>query len=124
MSFDAKKELLAEVIETMSANNYTVASVFDSEMFMEKDDLDAAVAAHDVDEILSHAMAADEGQIAFKNELGDRFSIHMAYDNDPEEIIYDMSAKNEDILKAGERLVGLGIENWENLQSDFDAPSM
>ncbi|KXS55078.1 MAG: Uncharacterized protein AWU57_581 [Marinobacter sp. T13-3] len=102
---DRCNDTVKEVLSDLKHNGYTITSVFDSEEYMAKADLDKANEAHDLASVTAWASAADMGSISLQDKEGETFRLHLAYDNLPEEVIADMSASTDEALTRGEKIV-------------------
>lgn len=122
MSREQERNVIEEVTLFLQEQGYTIKNAYDGEEYMEKADVLAAINNKDTDTILDWAMASDGGSISFNSPSGGRFAIHMIYGNSPEEVIYDISASNEDELTKGTSLVNAKME--DALESMSEAPAL
>jgi len=121
-NFDRCNDTVKEVLNDLQINGYTITSVFDSEEHMDKEDLDKANATNDLASVTAWASAAEMGAVGLQDKDGERFKLHLVYDNSPEEVIVDMSASNEEALERGERIVANCLADL--FEEESASPSM
>ncbi|WP_273206741.1 hypothetical protein [Marinobacter subterrani] len=105
MAWEEEHRVLNEALNDLQLNGYRITGAFDGEDYMEVDELKAALESKDLKPILEWTSQAESGSVTLQDEQGDRLALHVLYGNSPMELIYDMSASNEDALTRGDRIV-------------------
>lgn len=122
MTFEQERDTLIEVLKDLQLNGYQITRAFDGEDNMEADDLKAALAENNLSPIVDWTAQAESGSVTLKDAQGDRLALHLIYGNSPMELIYDMSASNEDALLRGTDIVNNCLDSLD--EEPATGPSM
>lgn len=122
MAFEQERDTLIEVLKDLQLNGYQITRAFDGEDNMEADDLKAALAENNLSPIVDWTAQAESGSVTLKDAQGDRLALHLIYGNSPMELIYDMSASNEDALLRGTDIVNNCLDSLD--EEPATGPSM
>jgi len=96
-----ERQVLTAIMDTLAESGYQLVNAYDGEEWMGHDVTADATYA----EALAWATAADMGAIRYRDNRGDRFTLHLVLGNSPWEVVADISGTDHDAIERGNRLI-------------------